>query len=77
MDFVFNEKEKRLVAGLVQQKQEAVARVAHIESALMAAISAIYAAHNLEGDFMLSDDASGFVRPPSSSENAENTGGER
>lgn len=58
---LFSDSEARLIRGLAEQHREAAAQLARIELALRAAISALCAAHGLEGDWRLAEDLAGLV----------------
>lgn len=56
------EAEGRLMRNMVLAYQEAVHAAAKAEAAVRAAIAALCAAHNLEGEWRLNDDMSRLVR---------------
>ncbi len=61
MEHTFSEQERRLVAEIVAQHRELSQQIARVELALRVAISALCAAHGLDGDWRISDDLTGLV----------------
>jgi hypothetical protein len=58
----FNEHEARLMRELADRHRELLAQLSRAETAIRAAISALCAAHGLDGDWRLAEDLGGLVR---------------